>query len=79
MEIWGGQYLCGGHNLFPLVEIGLTGLPKSGYPQGRQACNAWLMCVCSGKCKSSRARLARWRPSAGGGGVRTYVRTSLAY
>ena len=30
LEIWGGQYLCGGHNLFPLVEIGLTGLPKSG-------------------------------------------------
>ena len=30
LEIWGGQYLCGGHNLFPLVEIGLTYVPKSG-------------------------------------------------
>ena len=44
LEIWGGQYLCGGHNLFPLVEIGLTYVPKSGgdkapqHLQGRQAC-----------------------------------------
>ena len=42
-----GQYWCGGHNLPPLVEIGLTDLPKSGVamatpaplaPSGLQAC-----------------------------------------
>ena len=27
---WGGKKYCGGHNLLPLVEIGLTVLPKSG-------------------------------------------------
>ena len=38
--------LFGGHNLLPLVEVGLTDLPKSGgamaprHPQGRQA---WLV------------------------------------
>ena len=29
LEIWGGEYLCGGHNMPTLVEIGLIGLPKS--------------------------------------------------
>ena len=28
---WGGPVLCGGHNLLPLVVIGLTGLPNSGW------------------------------------------------
>ena len=26
---WGGKKYCGGHNLLPLVEIGLTVLPKT--------------------------------------------------
>jgi hypothetical protein len=30
LKIRGCQYLCGGHNLPLLVEIGLTDLPKSG-------------------------------------------------
>ena len=40
-ETPGVALLFGGHNLPPLVEIGLTDLPKSGgarHPQGRQAC-----------------------------------------
>ena len=44
----GVPVLFGGHNLSPLVDIGLTVLPKSGgamappprHPQGRQACSA---------------------------------------
>ena len=42
LKIRGGwPVLSGGHNLPPLVEIGLTDLPKFGgfwHPQGRQAC-----------------------------------------
>jgi hypothetical protein len=30
LKIRGCQYYLGGHNLSPLVEIGLTDLPKSG-------------------------------------------------
>ena len=30
----GVPVLFDGHSLPPLVEIGLTGLPKSGHPQG---------------------------------------------
>ena len=30
MVVGGGEYKCGGHNLPPLVEIGLTDLQKSG-------------------------------------------------
>ena len=30
LKIWVCQYYLGGHNLSPLVEIGLTDLPKSG-------------------------------------------------
>ena len=37
LKIWGGKYLCGGHNLSPLVGTGLTDLPKSG---GRNKCFA---------------------------------------
>ena len=43
-ENLGVPVLFGGHNMPPLVEIGLTDLPKSGcamaprHPQGRQAC-----------------------------------------
>ena len=40
-ENLGVPVLFGGHNLPPLVEIGLTDPPKSGgarHPQGRQAC-----------------------------------------
>ena len=32
LKIWGGDYLCGGHYLPYLVEIGLTGLPKCPPP-----------------------------------------------
>ena len=29
-KIWGGHIVLGGDNVLPLVEIGLTDLPKSG-------------------------------------------------
>ena len=55
----GVPVLFGGHNLTPLVEIGLTDLPKSGaamapwHPQGRQACYYRIMYIMASLGKDS--------------------------